>query len=70
MARQHFARDLRVAWLVGADQADDLQSGEEEEAAEDDQRQDVDGTAGAFVEGLRVFLFGGGERDGYCTLSG
>ena len=34
VARQHFARDLRVARLVGADQADQLNSGDEEESAE------------------------------------
>ena len=41
VARQHFARDLRVAGLVGADQADNLQAEQKEESAEGDERESV-----------------------------
>jgi hypothetical protein len=36
LALEHLARDLCIARLVGADQADDLQTGEEEKSAERD----------------------------------
>lgn len=69
MAQHHLARDLCVARLVGADEADDLKAGKEQESAEGNQRQNVGGAAGAVVERLRIFLLGESARDGYCTLS-
>jgi hypothetical protein len=69
VALQHLAGDLCVARLVGANQSDDLETGKEQESAEGNERQDVGGAAGAVVERLRVFLFGGLEGDNYCTLS-
>jgi hypothetical protein len=34
VALQHLARDLSIAWLIGTNQPDDLQAGEEEKSAE------------------------------------
>ena len=53
MAGQHFARDLGVAWLVGSDQADQLNSQQEEEAAENDEGKSIGGAASAFVQAGR-----------------
>jgi len=47
MAGQHFARNLRVAWLVCSDQSYNLKSQDEQEAAERDKGQGVGGTANA-----------------------
>jgi hypothetical protein len=69
VALHHLAGDLCVARLVGADEADDLEAGKEQESAKGNQRQYVGGAAGAVVERLRIFLFGESARDGYCTLS-
>ena len=68
MARQHFASDLGVARLIGAEQADHLQSGKKQEAAECDERNQVGGTARAFAVLLVVSQVGSFQGDGYCTL--
>jgi len=50
VALHHLARDLGIARLVGADEADDLQSSEEEKPAECDERQQVGGATCALLE--------------------
>ena len=69
-ALQHFARDLRIAGLVSADQADHLKAGEKQESAECDKGENVGGTAGAFLQD--AVLFQGSIRspgESYCTAA-
>ena len=42
MSRQHLARDLRVTWLVCAQQAEISQAKEEKKSAEASEQQPVD----------------------------
>src|ERR1019366_5981033 len=69
-ALQHFARDLRIAGLVSADQADHLKAGEKQESAECDKSEKVGGTAGAFLQDAVLFqslVRSPGES--YCTTA-
>ena len=49
MTLQHLARDLGIAWLVGADKADNLQAGKKKKPAKRYERQQFGGAAGAVV---------------------
>ena len=49
VAGQHLARNLRVARLVSAKQADKLQSEEKQESAERDEGKSVGGTPRTFA---------------------
>jgi hypothetical protein len=53
VARQHFARDLGIARLVSADQADQLQSEKEQESTKGDEGQGIGSAARAFVQAGR-----------------
>jgi len=66
---QHLARDLCVTRLVGADETDDLQAGEEQESAESYKGQEFRGAARPIVKGARIGWFEPSECDDYCTLS-
>ena len=70
MASKHFARHLRIAWLVGPKQADHLHSGEEEKGAECDQRDKIGRAPCPLGERPVVIELVGGQCDNYCTLSG
>ena len=69
MAGQHFTSNLCVTWLVGPDEADDLQPGEEEKSAKGDQSQQIRGAAGSRLKTRGGGQLGIGGSDGYCTLS-
>ena len=68
MTRQHLARNLGVTRLIRPEEADHLQAGKKQEAAERDERDKIRGTARAFAILLIVSQVGGFQRDDYCTL--
>jgi hypothetical protein len=67
---QHFPGDLRIARLIGANQPDDLHAEEKKEPTECDERDNVGGTAGAFLQDAVLFqCVIRSLRNRYCTAT-
>jgi hypothetical protein len=67
---EHLARHLRIARLVGAEQPNPLETGEEQESTKRNECQQIGGAAGALGQRTLGIQIGLGQRDDYCTLSG
>lgn len=66
MALQHLAGDLCIPGLVSPEQPNGLHTGKKEKRADDDQGEDVDGTAQAVARRRSDVLAQDG--DVYCTF--